>query len=416
MSEILAGVGHATDDDSTAAGRRAARAARDDLGGEERIAYAFGSSEYDQTALLGGIEAQLDCPVVGCSTAGEIAHAQSYTESVVVLALAGDGIHPGVGSASGFAEFSRKAGMEAASAAMDDLDDGPVPTSVSASESGRRRWYPKLLVNAFGPGLTGSKEWALIGVQDALGWAHVSGGFAGDDWKLDSTWIYRDGEPVEDSMAVAAMDVDVKTGIGVANGLRETEHTFTVTSAEDNRLYELDDRPALEAYRDRYGDRVTQEHFLMTHPLGTDDDGKESHIAIITDVDEETGSMIVGEKPLEEGQELTVMDTSADAVLDGVETAVDRALTAAGGPDDIAAVLVFDCNCRWYHLSNEETRNAEIDIVRERVGPDVPVAGFYSYGEIATPNPLWNDDPRSLMRQDVHHQSIAIEVITNESL
>ncbi|ADB62519.1 domain of unknown function DUF1745 [Haloterrigena turkmenica DSM 5511] len=416
MSEILAGVGHATDDDPTAAGRRAARAARDDLGGEERIAYAFGSSEYDQTALLGGIEDGLDCPVVGCSTAGEIARAQSHTESVVVLALAGDGIRPGVGSAPEFAEFSREAGMEAASAAVDDLGDGPVPTSVSASESGRRRWYPKLLVNAFGPGLTGSKEWALIGVQDALGWAHVSGGFAGDDWKLDTTWVYRDGEPVEDSMTVAAMDVDVKTGIGVANGLRETDHTFTVTSAEDNRLYELDGKPALEAYRDRYGDRVTQEHFLMTHPLGTDDDGEESHIAMIADVDEETGSMIVGEKPLEDGQKLTVMDTSADAVLDGVETAIDRALTAAGGPEDIAAVLVFDCNCRWFHLSNEETRNAELDIVRERVGPDVPVAGFYSYGEIATPNPLWNDDPRSLMRQDVHHQSIAIEIITNEPL
>lgn len=415
MNGILAGVGHATTDDPTAAGRRAARAARDGLDGEERLAYAFGSSEYDQTALLGGIEDELDCPVVGCSTAGEIAHGRSYTESVVVLALGGDGVRPGIGTAPGFDEHPRRAGMEAASAAVDELDEGAVPTTVSVTESDRRRWYPKLLVNAFGPGLTGSKEWGVIGIQDALGWAHVSGGFAGDDWKLDSTWVYRDGEPVRDEMAVAAMDVDVKTGIGVANGLRETEHTFTVTAAENNRLYELDGKPAMEAYRELYGDRVTREHFLMTHPLGRDA-GDEHHIAMLTDVDETDGSVIVGEKPLEEGQELTVMDTSADAVLEGVETAVERALTAAGGPEEIAAVLVFDCNCRWFHLSDEETRNAELDVVRDHIGPDVPVAGFYSYGEIATPNPLWNDDQRTLMRQDVHHQSIAIEVITNEPL
>lgn len=415
-TSVAGGVGHADDDAALTAGRRAAERSVADLAGTRRLAYAFGSSTYDQDDLLRGIDEVLSCPVVGCSTAGEIAEDSSHTQSVTVLTIAGEGVEPAVGTAGGFDDHPRHAGMRAAEAAVSELDGGRVPTTVSTPDVDHWRTYPKLLVNAFGPGLLGSKEWAIVGVQDAVGWAQVSGGFAADDWNLDTTWVYDGAEPREDTMTVAALDLEVRTGVGVAHGLRGTEETFTVTEADVNRVRELDGRPALEVLRDVYGDQVTRNQFLITHPLGKVRHGEENEIAILYDPDEESGSLIVGEAPIEPGERLTIMDTSPEALLDGVETAVDRAMIAAGEPDEIAAVLIFDCNCRWYHLSDERNRDAEIEIVRDRVGEDVPIAGFYSYGEVATPSPTPRDALTSNTHDAVHHQSIAVQIITNDPL
>lgn len=421
MTPVDASVGHSAHEDAFDAGRAAAEDALAGLETDPTLAYVFGSGAYDQPTLLEGIDDVLSCPSVGASTAGEVVNGRHHTESVAVLALAGDGIQAGTGSAPLFDEHPRKAGMQAAGAAATDLrsrvGDDPVSVSVTVEEGDRWRWYPKTLVNAFGPGLTGSKEWSLVGVQDALGWAHIAGGFAGDDWALADTYVYHDGAVLGDAMVVSILDVDVKTGIGVGHGLEPTEHVFTVTEAEGNRLYGLDGEAPLTIYRDLYGEKVEQEHFLMTRPLGHVTGSGEPKVLQPTRADPDDGSFIVGELPIQEGARLAILDASAESLLSGAEAAVEEALTAAGGPQDVAAALVFDCHTRWYHLANAETRQSELDVVRDRVGADVPIAGFYTYGEIATRNPLWEGhSTQSTLRQDAHQQSIVVQLITNEPL
>lgn len=412
--QVEGGVGHATVDDAETAGRRAAERAVDGLTASPRIAYVFGSSVYDQAELVAGIDGVLDCSVIGCSTAGEIANGASYTESVVVLALGGAGVRPATGYGSGFVEDPRQAGLDAASSAVDDFDRDTVPMMVSVPADDGRRWYPSLSVNAFGPGLTGSKKWAVVGVQDALGWAQVSGGFAADDWNHDQTWVYRDGQALQDVMGVAALDVDVTVGTGVASGVEATEHTFTVTEAEDNRLHGLDGKPPLEVYRDRFDDPVINQLFLLTNPLGKRVLGGRFAPTLVARPDEEDGSVTLGEEPLEEGEQVALMETSPESIIEGTETAVEEAMLAAGHPDDIAAVLVFDASSRWYRLSGEGERNAELAILEDRLGADVPVAGYYGYGEVATQNALWMDGAGSGRGKDIHQYSIVVDIITND--
>jgi hypothetical protein len=100
------------------------------------------------------------------------------------------------------------------------------------------------------------------------------------------------------------------------------------------------------------------------------------------------------------------MDASADQVLEGAKNAVDMALEDAGNPEDIAAVLVHDCACRWYFLDQDKSLEKELEKVSTRIGEDVPVVGWYTYGEIASPATL----------NGVRHQSLVIQVITNEKL
>lgn len=427
MTVISAGVGHSRATGATEAGRAAAEEARtaaaDGRGEALAIAFAFASSEYDQEALLGAIEGALACPVVGSSTAGEIAGDESYTESVVVLALAGD-VTVGVGTADLVDGESERAGSEAATVALDDLGRDPLPARLLASVGSDGEvvddddgdggdvdegWTANAVATTvLGDGLYGDPEGALDGVGDVLGSTPVAGAWAGDDWKYESTWTYVDGAPRQDAMAVTMLDAGVRTGVGSATGLTTSGHEFTVTDAADRVVYELDGRPALDVYRDAFGDAVDSFQFLLTKPMGYDLGGDEPSVFVPGpspfEDDPDTALHVTG--PIEEGWTVSVLDTSREAVLSGTERAVEAALADAGHPDDVAAVLVYDCMCRWYHLSDAETRAAEARIVQDAVGEDVPVAGFYSYGEVHAPGPM----------AGARNQSIVVQVVTNEAL
>src|SRR5688500_18295616 len=79
-------VGHSADSDARRAGREAAQvtAGRDDA----KLLVVFCSGAYDLGELLAGIgESAAGVPLIGCSTAGEIATAGPGDRSVVVLTL-----------------------------------------------------------------------------------------------------------------------------------------------------------------------------------------------------------------------------------------------------------------------------------------------------------------------------------------
>src|SRR5690348_15153787 len=84
------GVGHSTDSDAHAAGSAAAREALE--GDDAKLLVVFCSDSYDLERLLAGIaEHAGDTPLIGCSTAGEIAPGGPATSSVVVTAFGGPG-------------------------------------------------------------------------------------------------------------------------------------------------------------------------------------------------------------------------------------------------------------------------------------------------------------------------------------
>jgi hypothetical protein len=88
------------------------------------------------------------------------------------------------------------------------------------------------------------------------------------------------------------------------------------------------------------------------------------------------------------------------SILDGdpesIISAAEEARTSLDG-GVAAGVLLFDCVCRGMILKNNFQR--EIDAVRA-VFPDVPIAGFLTYGEIA----------RSHVKLDGWHNATAVVV------
>ena len=78
------------------------------------------------------------------------------------------------------------------------------------------------------------------------------GGTAGDDWGFKGSKVFIDGKAMSNAAVFVALhpqqrvNVDVLHGWTMAEGSRE----FTITSIDGNILRRLDDRPAVDVYRD----------------------------------------------------------------------------------------------------------------------------------------------------------------------
>lgn len=407
MARVSASVGHSAESDPGVAGRSAATEALADVA-DERIVYVFSSSEYDTGAVVAGVDdAVEEATVVGTTTAGEIAETDSHTESVAVLALGGDGIEAASVGVGEYGADERAAGRAAVTGALDGLGGPPLPSWVLQREAEVWRSYPRVAGTVFGTDPS-DKATVLDGVLETADSTPLTGGWAADDWKFDEDERVLHGRSASsDAVAVAMLSVGVKTGVGVHHGFEPLGQELTITAVDGPAVSEFDGRPAFEVYEELFGPEVLAGQALITRPVGVDVGDDERRILTPYASDREAGTIsFTGASLLDEGRTVEVMDPTAGSVIEGAEGAIDEALADAGDPDDVAAVMLHDCQCRWFFLSDGETRERELDAIRERIGPDVPIVGWYTAGEVAIPKPL----------RGSFDQTMVAWVITNEPL
>jgi hypothetical protein len=328
------------------------------------------SDAYDLPALLRGIaDASGNAPVVGCSTAGEIATSGPADASVVVVALGGDGFDVRTAAATGLSGRLREAGAEAAGALR------PV--------EGKPHQVLLLLTD----GLAGDQQEIVRGAYSVAG-ARVPlvGGCAGDDLKMRTTFQLCGNDVLRDAVVAAAISSDAPFGIGVHHGWRSVGEPMLVTRSGGNRVYSLDDRPALDVYLDRLGapaeartDPAAFTRFALTHPLGLSRRSLEPQVRFVAEADFADRSLgCIAEVP--QGGLTWFMEGDAESVLDATDRACGAALAALGDAPPLG-LIAFDCIARRGILGDEGIKT-EIDRVAEVAG-GAPVAGFYTYGEIA---------------------------------
>jgi len=405
MGSVRAGAGHATDDDGRTAGQSALADATDALAGEPAVVYVFASSEYDTDAVFDGIERETDAVITGCTTAGEIVDTGSYTESIAVLALAGDGIDAAAAGEE-YGDDVAAAARSATATALSGLGSNPIATDCVAADDGWQS-YPRLVSTVFADYEDEATGEVVPAVGELVGSSTVHGGLAADDWKYDgSAQTIADGV-YERGLAVTAVQLDVKSGVSVRHGIEPTDTSFEITGIEGDTITEFDGEPALDAYERVVGPQVTSDQFRITAPLGFDVGADEPRIHVAYDIDEaERKLSMTGGSVLSVGDVGRLMDPTGEDVVRGAEDAIEAALSAAGDPDDVAAVVVHDCLCRWFFLSNTESRERELDVLRDHVGEDVPIVGWYTAGEFRSPDTLGGS----------YDQTMVVWVITNESL
>ncbi len=365
-------VGQSGDPDAHAAGHAAARQALDGHT-DPKLLIVFCCEAYDLAELVEGIRAAAgDTPMIGCSTAGEISTAGPGDAGVVVTALGGPGFD--VATASGDAADGRlrQAGAEVA-ACLDRLAD---------ADAGK----PHRVLLLLSDGLAGDQAEVVRGAYRVVG-AEVPlvGGCAGDDLRMAGTAQLHDGKVLRNAVVAAAIASDAPLGIGVRHGWRRVGDPMVVTRSEGNRVHLLDDAPALDVYLQRlqappaaWDDPQAFTRFAMTHPLGLSRrSGEEVRFVAGADFADRSIGCIA---QVPQGGLTWFMEGDDASVLDATDAACRDALAALDGRPPLGFVA-FDCIARRGVLG-EDGIHREVDRIAS-FAAGAPVAGFYTYGEIA---------------------------------
>ncbi len=234
-------------------------------------------------------------------------------------------------------------------------------------------------------GLAGDQQEIVRGAYGVLGASvPLVGGCAGDDLKMTTTFQLHRDRILSDSVVAAGIASNAPLGIGVRHGWQAVGDPMLVTGSGGNRVYTLDDRPALDVYLEHVG--VAAEDGLeeltrlaMTHPLGLSRPTGEEQVRFIGGADfEERSLQCIAEVP--QGALVWIMEGDAQSVLDATDAACHDSVLALEGRPPIG-MLAFDCIAR-HRVLGEQRVKAEINRLAAS-SRGVPVAGFYTYGEIA---------------------------------
>lgn len=361
------GVGHSDHLDAATAGAEAARQALQ--GKDARLLIVFCSDAYDLQALVDAVNKESgEVLLIGCSTAGEIATNGPAETSVVVAALGG-GFSVSTSAATNVSQRLREAGEEVA-ACLRDVEDRPHRVLMLLTD-----------------GLAGDQQEIVRGAYGVVG-AEVPlvGGCAGDDLKMKSTRQFWNGRVLDDAIVAAAIGSESPIGIGVRHGWRKVGEPMLVTRSGNNRVYTLDDQPAVDVYLDRLDapeeartDPAGFTRFALTHPLGLSGRSGEPHVRFIGEANFEDRSLgCIAEVP--QSALAWIMEGDEDSVLHATDAACGEALESLQGEEPLG-MIAFDCIARRGVLGDPGIAQ-EIKRVAEHAS-GAPVAGFYTYGEIA---------------------------------
>lgn len=324
----------------------------------------------DYAAVAGAVRQRYPgIQLAGSSTAGEVSSALGFAEDSIELAVfASDSVDVTVGLGRDLAVDPVAATRAAARQARAATDQAPalciaLPNIGSADPA----VILATLREELGPGVP------ILG-----------GGASTRDPILDPSATegkqLRNEDVIEGGIVLLLFSGPLTYSFGVETGWRGVGPRAVVTSVIDGRIHEIDRRPAVEFF-DRYlGSSFTGPP--IANPLAVYRTGESTdfHLRTATNIDRESGDVSVF-GPIDEGVTVQLTMAVADEIIEGARASVGDALRGFPEGRHPEAALVYSCVVRRYLLGTRATR--EVELVRELVGREVPVAGFYCMGEIA---------------------------------
>jgi len=309
--------------------------------------------------------------LLGCSTAGEICGTHVSDDTFVATALGFE--HTRVRSAQvtlSADQNSRQAGLALAT---------QLPAQIEAATE--RAALVHVLVLSDGLRVNGSE--LVAGLTEGLpAGVTVTGGLAGDGATFGETLVWTGGVP--QSGLVAAVGLygrRLRVGYGSLGGWDSFGPERLITRSRGNVLFEFDGQSALGLYKRYLGEHAaglpaTGLLFPLSLRTGR---SAEPVVRTILSINEAEQSMtFAGDVP--EGAYARLMKANFDRLIDGAVGAAQTSHTALrGGPGEFALLI----SCVGRKLVLRQRIEEEVEGVREVLGDDAVLSGFYSYGEIS---------------------------------
>jgi len=366
---IKAGVGRSSGSDAFRAGAEACREAMDRAGGKTNLIIVFSTVAYDQKKMLEGVRSvSKEIPLVGCSDSGEITAEGPVSKHVAVTALTSDTIKFLIGIGKGTDKDSHKAG------------------AMAAKEVKKKAKKDPSLFMMLLDGLAENGAAAVRGVQEVLGKNFlIIGGSSGDDFLFKKTYEYYNDQVLSNCVIGIGLSGKFSFGLGVRHGWEPIGLPMKVTKAKGGKLIEINNRPALSIYEDYFGKKAEElikepiARMAYTYPLGMSVEGSPELLIRAVVIANKKGEITCAAE-IPQGSEIRLMLGDSEKAIQAAKEAAENALSQLKGAKP-KVIFVFDCMARCKLLGPRI--GEEIVAIQNVLGKEVPLIGFYTYGEQA---------------------------------
>lgn len=325
--------------------------------------------------------------LMGCSTAGEIHDSNTNNDSLSITAI------EFMKATLNFKSYSilgnsSKDSLELGKKIISEIDQNDLK---------------HIFILCEGLNFNGSKlvEGMREGVKNDI---PITGGLAGDGTQFKSTYVISNDYAKRNQIVVAAIYGKVKTGCASVGGWDTFGIERIVTKSKENILYEMDHKPALDLYKEYLGEKaINLPASGLLFPLSVRlKDADEGIVRSVLSINEEDKSLIfAGDIPMNSYCKL--MRSNYNNLLNGSMKAAELATDMIGVEKIDLAILI---SCVGRKVIFKQRIDEEIEVIREIVGTNTAITGFYSYGEIA---PYRKDTLCEL-----HNQTMTVTFITEE--
>jgi len=235
----------------------------------------------------------------------------------------------------------------------------------------------------------------------------VTGGLAGDAANFEKTLVGLNEAPGEGNIvAIGLYGDNIKIGHGSKGGWDPFGPNRIVTKSAANVLHELDGQSALELYKTYLGDKASGLPGTgLFFPLSIrEKEGALPVVRTLLAVDEEAGTMtFAGDIP--EGSIVQLMKANFDRLIDGAYDAAEYTTESIDSGNAELAILV---SCVGRKLVLDQRIEEEVEGVRDVLGDNATITGFYSYGEISPHTALPDAPATELSNCELHNQTMTI--------
>ena len=380
---IKAGVGMSRHHNPNVAGSEASHQALDKAGvSKPDFVFMFASIGYEQRSLLRAVrEATGGAPLSGCSAEGTINgdDADESNFSVLVTAISSEELRWHNGIASGLLEGdSRAVGQRVAK----DLQP-----NLSADTIG---------VFVFPDGRMDNLEHFFAGLEGNLPsdrFLPLWGGGAGNkiDTMEDPTYQYCDDEVISGGVSYALLSGEAQASWAISHTLIPIGGERIVTRSQGNVIYEIDGRPAVEVLQEYLPEQaLVEDRDWMRYAISlaicfrapsymSDEEYVVRGVPAIRMAD---GSIIV-QTEVQDGTSIWFSSRDKEKMTTGLDRMADQIKEQLGG-EEPKLVFQFECATRGKMMLREQEKLQLLKTFRQSVDPDVPWAGYYTWGEIGT--------------------------------
>ncbi|MEK7103932.1 MAG: FIST N-terminal domain-containing protein, partial [Patescibacteria group bacterium] len=256
----------------------------------------------------------------------------------------------------------------------------------AAQEAKRKAKTPFSLFLMFLDGLAENGAAAVRGAQSILGENFpIMGGSAGDDFLFKKTYEYYNDQVLTNTVIGVGLSGKFTFGVGVRHGWEPIGLSMRATKSQGGKLIEIDNRPALSIYEDYFGKKAEDlikepiARIAYTYPLGMSVEGSPELLLRDVVIANEKGEITCAAE-IPEGSEIRLMMGDPEKAIGAAKEAAENALAQLKGSLP-KAIFVFNCVARHKLLGLKI--GEEIAAIQNVLGKNIPLIGFYTYGELA---------------------------------